>query len=65
MGTTPSYWKVYGGTVSLNQLPSPYSVKKIILNNNYDSKTNDQDIALIQLTSPVTLSGKSFKKKFT
>ncbi|RVE64830.1 hypothetical protein OJAV_G00129810 [Oryzias javanicus] len=56
MGTSPSNWKVYGGTVSLNQLPSPYSVKKIILNNNYSSKTNDQDIALIQLTSPVTLT---------
>lgn len=34
-------------------------VKKIILNKNYNSNTNDQDIALIQLASPVTLTGKS------
>ncbi|XP_004075456.1 transmembrane protease serine 13 [Oryzias latipes] len=56
MGTSPSNWKVYGGIVSLNQLPSPYMVKKIILNKNYNSNTNDQDIALIQLASPVTLT---------
>lgn len=50
-------WKVYGGTVSLDRLPQPYLVKKILLNENYNSKTNDQDIALLKLTSPVVFNG--------
>ncbi|XP_045931003.1 transmembrane protease serine 13a [Micropterus dolomieu] len=51
-------WKVYGGVVSLDRLPQPYLVKNILLNENYDSKTNDQDIALLQLTSPVLFNDK-------
>ncbi|CAK6968156.1 transmembrane protease serine 13a [Scomber scombrus] len=51
-------WKVYGGVVSLDRLPQPYLVKKIILNQNYNSKTNDQDVALLKLTSPVSFNDK-------
>ncbi|XP_075956703.1 transmembrane protease serine 13a [Anarhichas minor] len=47
-------WKVYGGAVSLDQLPEPFLVERIILNENYNSKTNDQDVALLKLTSPVS-----------
>lgn len=52
-------WKVYGGVVSQESLPTPYLVKKIILNENYNSQTNDQDIALLKLTRPVEFNGES------
>uniref|UniRef100_A0A3Q3GM00 Peptidase S1 domain-containing protein n=1 Tax=Labrus bergylta TaxID=56723 RepID=A0A3Q3GM00_9LABR len=48
--------KVYGGVMSLNSLPSPYLVEKIILNHNYNSTTHDQDIALLKLKSPVVFN---------
>lgn len=54
---SPQNWRIYGGMVSLNILPAPYLVEKIIVNENYDSKTNDQDVALLKLTSPVTFNG--------
>ncbi|KAI1893260.1 hypothetical protein AGOR_G00121870 [Albula goreensis] len=49
-------WKVYAGNFSQNALPTPFLVETIILNENYDSKTNDQDIALLKLTQPVDFS---------
>lgn len=52
-------WKVYGGVVSLKRLPEPYLVEKIILSENYNSVTNDQDIALLKLTKPVVFDGQS------
>uniref|UniRef100_A0A4W6EE15 Transmembrane serine protease 13b n=1 Tax=Lates calcarifer TaxID=8187 RepID=A0A4W6EE15_LATCA len=52
------HWTVYAGLVSLDNLPQPYLVKKIVLNENYSSKTNDQDIALLKLTSPVVFNDK-------
>ncbi|KAL4647313.1 transmembrane protease serine 13-like [Arapaima gigas] len=52
----PNNWQVYGGAVSQNNLPQPYYVSMIIINQNYNSDTNDQDIALLKLTSPVTFS---------
>ncbi|CAN9511391.1 unnamed protein product [Ophioblennius macclurei] len=51
-------WKIYGGAVSLDNLPQPYRVEKIILSKFYDSTTNDQDIALIKLASPVAFNDK-------
>uniref|UniRef100_A0A3Q1BX36 Peptidase S1 domain-containing protein n=1 Tax=Amphiprion ocellaris TaxID=80972 RepID=A0A3Q1BX36_AMPOC len=51
-------WKVYGGAVSLNNLPQPYLVERIILNGNYNSRTNDQDVALLKLTSAVQFTDK-------
>ncbi|XP_040902734.1 transmembrane protease serine 13a [Toxotes jaculatrix] len=53
LAVSAQYWKVYAGVVSLDNLPQPYLVKKILLNENYNSKTNDQDVALLKLTSPV------------
>ncbi|XP_063763928.1 transmembrane protease serine 13a isoform X2 [Eleginops maclovinus] len=49
-------WKVYVGLMSLDRLTQPYVVKRIILNENYNSKTNDQDVTLLKLTSPVTFN---------
>nr|XP_019943509.1 PREDICTED: transmembrane protease serine 13-like isoform X2 [Paralichthys olivaceus] len=51
-------WKVYAGAVSLKSLPKPYLVKRILLNENYNNKTNDLDVALIKLKSPVHFDDK-------
>lgn len=45
--------------MSLNNLPTPFLVEKIRINENYNSQTNDQDVALLKLTSPVTFTGES------
>lgn len=45
--------------VSLDRLPQPYLVEKIILNEDYNNKTNDLDVALLKLKSPVVFSGQS------
>ncbi|XP_061828081.1 transmembrane protease serine 13a [Nerophis lumbriciformis] len=50
---SPQFWQVYGGAVSLDNLPQPFLVESIILNENYDNRTNDQDVALLKLTAPV------------
>ncbi len=52
-------WKVYGGVVSLDKLSEPYLIDKILLNENYNSKSNDQDVALLRLKSPVLFDGQS------
>ncbi|XP_043976582.1 transmembrane protease serine 13a isoform X2 [Gambusia affinis] len=49
-------WKVYTGIVSLDKLTQPHLVQKIVLNENYDSRTSDQDVALLKLTSQVTFN---------
>lgn len=54
----PTQWKVYAGVVSQDNLPQPYLVEKILLNENYNSKTNDQDVALLKFTSPVVFNDK-------
>lgn len=50
---------MYSGVVSLDKLPEPYLIDKILLNENYNSKTNDQDVALLRLKSPVLFNGQS------
>ncbi|XP_061537727.1 transmembrane protease serine 13a [Phycodurus eques] len=50
---SPQFWRVYAGALSLNNLPEPFMVEKIILNENYDDRTNDQDIALLKLAAEV------------
>ncbi|KAL6471760.1 hypothetical protein MHYP_G00204100 [Metynnis hypsauchen] len=59
--SNPSYmdvrrWHVYMGMVSQNKLQNPYFVKKILLHNQYNTNTDDFDIALLKLTSPAELS---------
>ncbi|MED6254428.1 hypothetical protein ATANTOWER_026142 [Ataeniobius toweri] len=49
-------WNVYAGIVSLDKLTQPYLVQKIIINENYNSRTNDQDVALLKLKSPVSFN---------
>ncbi|XP_026154539.1 transmembrane protease serine 13a [Mastacembelus armatus] len=55
---TVERWKVYVGMVSQDTLPQPYLVKTILLKEDYNNKTNDQDVALLRLTSPVTFNDK-------
>lgn len=52
-------WRVYSGVVSLNSLPDPYLVERIIINENYNNQTNDQDIVLLKLREPVAFDGQS------
>ncbi|XP_019743186.1 transmembrane protease serine 13a isoform X1 [Hippocampus comes] len=49
----PQFWQVYAGVLSLNNLPTPLVVERIILNENYNNITNDQDIALLKLAAEV------------
>ncbi|XP_010793282.1 transmembrane protease serine 13-like [Notothenia coriiceps] len=49
-------WKVYVGLMSLTRPTQPYMVKRIILNKNYNSNTNDQDVALLKLETQVTFN---------
>ncbi|MFT7803433.1 transmembrane protease serine 13-like [Arapaima gigas] len=52
----PSNWNVYGGMVLMNNLSLPYFVSKIIIHENYNSKTFDYDFALVKLSTPVMFS---------
>lgn len=52
-------WRVYSGVVSLDALPAPYLLERIIINENYNTGTNDQDIALLKLREPVNFDGQS------
>ncbi|KAI4815300.1 hypothetical protein KUCAC02_005449 [Chaenocephalus aceratus] len=56
LSRSTEHWKVYVGLMSLTRPTQPYMVKKIILNNNYNSKTNDQDVALLKLERQVTFN---------
>ncbi|XP_039987513.1 transmembrane protease serine 13a [Xiphias gladius] len=58
LAVSAQHWNVYAGVVSLDSLPQPYLVQKILLNENYNSNTNDQDVALLKLTSPVLFNDK-------
>lgn len=55
----PEKWKVYSGVVSLDKLPEPYSVERILLSESYNSQTNDHDVALLKLASPVVFDSQS------
>ncbi|KAG7478642.1 transmembrane protease serine 13-like [Solea senegalensis] len=51
-------WTVYAGVVSLNNLPQPYQVQKILLSEKYNNKTNDHDVALLKLKTSVSFTDK-------
>lgn len=50
---------MYSGVVSLDNLPQPYRVKRILLSELYNTKTNDHDVALLKLAAPVVFDGQS------
>lgn len=45
--------------MSLNNLPRPNRVRRILLSENYDDKSNDHDVALLKLEAPVVFDGQS------
>lgn len=54
-----SLWKVQYGDISLNRMSRMNlgkSVQKIIIHEKYDPNTNNNDIALLKLSSPLTFS---------
>lgn len=52
-------WKVYSGVVSLDDLPEPHRVERILLSESYNSQTYDHDVALLKLVSPVVFDSQS------
>ncbi|XP_061659401.1 transmembrane protease serine 2 isoform X2 [Syngnathoides biaculeatus] len=55
--STPSFWTVYSGDTSLSRIRvNGNKVHKIISHEKYDSKTNDNDIALLKLKTALTFS---------
>lgn len=50
---------MYSGVVSLNSLPRPNRVRRILLSENYNNKSNDHDVALLKLEAPVVFDGQS------
>lgn len=49
-----SNWRVFVGIVSQGNLPTPIYLKQIILHENYNSATHDNDIALLKLETSVS-----------
>lgn len=45
--------------MSLDRLNEPNLVKRILLSEIYNNKTNDHDVALLKLASPVSFNGQS------
>lgn len=56
-----SRWKVVSGRTYMGTLGGS-SVEKIIVHSKYDGKRNDYDIAMMKLSSPITVSGTSAMK---
>lgn len=57
---------VYSGDVSLLQMSfgTGKTVNKIISHEEYDTETNDNDIALLKLDTPLTFTSKYLPEKF-
>lgn len=48
--------------VSLDNLPAPYSVERILVSERYDEDTKDHDVALLKLAAPVEFDGRSERR---
>ncbi|XP_034462641.1 transmembrane protease serine 2 isoform X2 [Hippoglossus hippoglossus] len=56
--SNPGNWRVYSGDVNLIKMSfgSGIAVHKIINHENYNAETNDNDIALLKLNTPLTFT---------
>lgn len=55
-GKELSQWRVVSGQTYMISLGGSY-VDRIVVNGDYDSFANDYDIALMRLSSPITVGG--------
>ncbi|KAJ7996071.1 hypothetical protein DPEC_G00233270 [Dallia pectoralis] len=57
--SSPSDWRVYAGYLTLTQMASAtgISVGRVISHEDYNSLTEDNDIALMKINRPLTMSG--------
>lgn len=57
--SNPRYWTAFAGILrqSFMFYGSGYRVEKVITHPNYDSKTKNNDIALMKLQAPLTFTG--------
>ena len=64
--SSPQMWRVFAGDVSLYRmrLDVGKSVHKIISHAKYDTETNNNDIALLKLDTPLTFTSKYLTVKF-
>lgn len=56
-----SRWRVVSGRTYISTLGGSY-VDRIVLNGDYDPNKNDYDIALMRLSSPISVGGQCFHK---
>ncbi|KAM5132462.1 transmembrane protease serine 13-like [Mantella aurantiaca] len=50
-------WRIYAGTINLNQARSMSGVSAIIRHESYNADSDDYDVALIKLKNPIAYSG--------
>lgn len=57
-----SRWRVVSGRTTMGTMGGSY-VDRIVVNGEYNSARNDYDIALMRLSSPITVGGKSSSQR--
>lgn len=64
--SNPQIWRVYSGDVSLFKMSFGVgkTVQKIISHDKFNTRNNDNDIALLKLDTPLTFTSKSSPVKF-
>lgn len=62
--SNPAQWTVYSGDVSLAKMRygGGKKVRKIITHEGFDTKKNDNDIALLKLNTPLTFTSERFSQ---
>lgn len=61
--SSPSLWRVYYGDVNLENMFNS-RVQKIIKHKDFDTRTNNYDIALLKLDTPLTFNSKYLEVNF-
>ncbi|XP_024866389.1 transmembrane protease serine 2 [Kryptolebias marmoratus] len=56
--SNPVIWRVYYGDVRLSQMTHYKDIQRIIIHENFHSETNDNDIALLKLKTPLSFTSR-------